>query len=372
MLKYQVESNNAKMKKSLFLLILTGQCFFANCDLYEYRFVDKPKSWHHAQTYCRQNHTDLATVLDMTDLQRLRGWKGQTEAWIGLYSSPGKDNRTWHWSWPGLEFNKSTAKWQTGEPNDPGTNENCVKMSESKWTDVRCVQSHTFICYNETQTETEKFHHINKTMNWTQAQKYCREYYTDLISGPDQSNGSETRTTPWIGLFRDTWRWSDGSNSSLRHWKQGSFESGVDNEECAVMLNGSAYWQPHSCGEEKRFFCYDDKVVLVQQRLTWEQALYYCRDNYNDLVSITSARQQRWVQARAKNASTSHVWLGLRYTCTLDFWFWVSDEVVSYKNWAQEKETDDCDMSGAMAKDGDHKWFKMQDEEKFNFICSKD
>lgn len=41
-----------------------------------------------------------------------------------------------------------------------------------------------------------------------------------------------------------------------------------------------------------------------------------------------------WVAARAKRASTSHVWLGLRHTCTVDLWFWVSREGTCYHNWA--------------------------------------
>ncbi|XP_038588643.1 C-type mannose receptor 2-like [Micropterus salmoides] len=114
-----------------------------------------------------------------------------------------------------------------------------------------------------------------------------------------------------------------------------------------------------------------DKVILIKESKTWEEASYYCRENYSDLVSITNRHQQRWVQERAKNASTDFVWLGLRYTCTLDFWFWVSNDVVSYTNWAQGEKTDDCGMSGAMDRGGQHQWFKKPDNNKFNFICSK-
>ncbi|MEQ2208182.1 hypothetical protein XENOCAPTIV_029167, partial [Xenoophorus captivus] len=114
------------------------------------------------------------------------------------------------------------------------------------------------------------------------------------------------------------------------------------------------------------------KVILIKENKTWEDALYYCRDHYHDLVTITNQNEQRWVQEKAKNASTNHVWMGLHYACTLDLWFWVSDEVVSYKNWASDAPMDDCDMSGAMETGGEHKWRKKNDAEKFNFICSKD
>ncbi|XP_031160407.1 lithostathine-1-beta [Sander lucioperca] len=104
---------------------------------------------------------------------------------------------------------------------------------------------------------------------------------------------------------------------------------------------------------------------------TWEDALFYCREHRRDLVSITNLNQQRWVQERAKKADSPYIRLGLRYTCTLDFWFWVSDKVVCYKNWDSHKSDDDCDMSGAMDRGGQRKWFKKIDNEEFNFICSK-
>ncbi len=113
-----------------------------------------------------------------------------------------------------------------------------------------------------------------------------------------------------------------------------------------------------------------DKVILIKENKTWPEALYHCRENYYDLASITDPHQQRWVQERAKNANTAYVWLGLRYTCTLEFWFWISDKRVSYENWASEGKSDDCDMSAAMEKGGQHKWFKKNDTDRFNFICT--
>lgn len=114
-----------------------------------------------------------------------------------------------------------------------------------------------------------------------------------------------------------------------------------------------------------------DKVILIKENKTWEEAINHCRENYKDLISITDAEQQRWVQERAKDASSSHVWLALRFTCILEAWFWVTDERVDYKNWASQVKTDDCNMSGAMETGGEHKWYKEDDMMKFNFFCSK-
>ncbi|XP_035863610.1 C-type lectin lectoxin-Phi1-like [Sander lucioperca] len=117
--------------------------------------------------------------------------------------------------------------------------------------------------------------------------------------------------------------------------------------------------------------CCEDSVILIKENMIWEEALYYCRDHYRDLVSITNQGEQLWVQERAKMASTPYVWLGLRYTCTLDFWFWVTDETILYTNWGPGQSGDDCNMSGAMDREGTHQWVKkIDDNHQLNFICS--
>ncbi|XP_059210672.1 snaclec agglucetin subunit beta-1-like [Centropristis striata] len=220
---------------------------------------------------------------------------------------------------------------------------------------------------------TKKFHFINKEKTWPQAQSYCRKHHTDLVSGLKQLNDPKFKEERpqgegdlWIGLFRDSWRWSDGSSFSFRYRDLDLYEG---DKKCAMIANGK--WSSDKCDGEKPFVCYDDHVILINQSMTWVDALDYCRDNHRNLVSITSLNQQRWVQEKAKQADSDYVWLGLRYTCTLDFWFWVTDQAVHYNNWNSSVTTDDCDMSGAMDRTGEHKWVRKNDEEKFNFICFK-
>ncbi|XP_042368634.1 macrophage mannose receptor 1-like [Plectropomus leopardus] len=365
------------MQWILFVLILMGQASFFTCRHYKYHFVKQKKNWTEAQTYCRDKYTDLATVLDMTDMKRLcDSAQKPDEAWIGLYSDPElnyKNMWRWQWSLPGLEFNDSESKWGYTEPNNYDQQEKCVRMdTDGMWQDDNCSKRHKFICYNGKNTGTEKFNVNNKTLTWPEAQKYCREHHTDLISGREQLDELNAAMTPypfvWIGLFRDSRRWSDESSFSFRnldpHFNRG--------DGCAVTtLQPEGRWKYEDCNAKRPFICYEDKVILITENKTWEDALEYCRDKHSQLVSITSRNEQLWVQERVQNASSPFVWLGLRYTCTLDFWFWVSNEVVRYKNWDSDKETDDCDMSGAMDRGGQHKWFRKFDNETFNFMCYK-
>ncbi|XP_051258432.1 C-type mannose receptor 2-like isoform X2 [Dicentrarchus labrax] len=352
------------MQWSLFLLILMGQCSFFTCRLYEYHFIEDEKTWEEAQAYCREEYTDLATVYDMTDMERLRDSTDEKHnAWIGLYNIPGQENKEWHWSLPGVEYSETETAWDKKEPNDVGKNENCAlkKENSDKWNDVPCTNKYMFICYNETNISRKKFHLINDTMSWPKAQNYCRENHTDLVSGLNQLNDPDLKEQinsydVWIGLFRDTWRWSDGSHFSFRNWDLKLFQDD-DSKKCAMtMLNGK--WGSDDCNTTKSFFCYEDEVILIQESKTWEEALNYCTENYRDLVSITNPHQQIWVQEKTKNASTPFVWLGLRYTCSLDLWFWVSDELVCYDNWNSSATTDNCYSAAAMDKGGQHKWLK--------------
>ncbi|XP_034006135.1 C-type mannose receptor 2-like isoform X1 [Trematomus bernacchii] len=361
------------MQWSLFVLILMGQCSFFTCDLYEYHFIQEEKSWEEAQSYCRENYTDLATVSDMRDVKRLTNPPQTTDAWIGLRSI---SRMSWHWSLPGVEFKESETEWETGQPDNGVTEANCVVIKEQKWHDWPCKNDRGFICYNE---PNQTYHSIVETKNWLEAQSYCREHHTDLVSGFKQMNSTqfketiETVSNPdnylWIGLFRDTWSWSDGKNFSFRHWED-SFED-VPSKTCAVTTKPNGKWSSDTCTNKKPFYCYDvpDKVILIKEKKTWDEALTYCRENHRDLVSITDSHQQRWVQERAKMADTEFVWLGMRYTCTLDLWLWVIDRLVCYDHWATDQMDEQCGMAGVMERDGE--WYKKPDHKKFNFICAK-
>ncbi|XP_014880769.1 C-type mannose receptor 2-like isoform X2 [Poecilia latipinna] len=318
----------------------------------------------------------------MKDMKRLINISAgdQSEAWIGLYDQT-HGNRTWRWSLPEVEFNESETNWNDGEPNDARSQviyENCVIVNTNlKWIDVQCQSSRRFLCYNETNT-THKYHLIKEEKSWQEAQSYCREKHTDLISGMKQLQDEEVKKLlnsnyqPYIGLFRDTWRWSDGSSFSFRHWNPIFNNHNPNSGQCAMTkFDGEGRWTNVNCDDKKPFICYDDKLILIKEAMNWEDALTYCRGHHYNLVTITNVDDQKQIQEKVKEASTDYVWMGLRYACTLDLWFWVSDEMVSDENWAKGEPMDDCDMSGAMETGGEHQWKKKNDTEKFNFICSK-
>uniref|UniRef100_A0A3P9CZ60 C-type lectin domain-containing protein n=1 Tax=Maylandia zebra TaxID=106582 RepID=A0A3P9CZ60_9CICH len=340
-----------------------------------YHFIKEKKSWNEAQRYCREKYTDLAKVFDMTDMSRLRNSaQNQGEAWIGLNNNTG-GNRTWHWSLPGVEYIHNDSSWNLngryGTEPGPG---NCGRKRD-KLAEVSCNHTTWFICYDDKKT----LNLIEEKKNWTQAQNYCRYHHTDLASGLDQVDGEEMKAlfigrtmSVWMGLFRDSWRWSDRSNSSFRYWDMQLFNDEQSNKKCAMtLLNRSGKWSSDECDKEKPFFCYDDKLILIKENKTWKEALDYCRESHRGLVSITNPYQQRWAEVRAKNASSPFVWLGLRYSCTLDLWFWVNDKLVCYEKWSREGKTEECGRAVGMMRGGQYEWVSQRDNETYNFVCFK-
>uniref|UniRef100_A0A3B5L8H9 C-type lectin domain-containing protein n=1 Tax=Xiphophorus couchianus TaxID=32473 RepID=A0A3B5L8H9_9TELE len=338
-----------------------------------FHYINENKNWTEAQQYCREKHIDLATVTNMKDMERLNNilpgdWSG---AWIGLYYQT-DGTRKWHWSDPGLEFNENETNWNQGEPNDATGWQNCGYIWKSlKWGDLSCNDPRYFLCYDERKT-------------WAEAQSYCREKHTDLISGTKQLQDEEVKketssvgddTYILIGLFREKWRWSDGSSFSFRNWTKLFDNQPEYRGQCAMTVFGDGVrWKNENCDGRKPFICYDDKLILIKENKTWKEALTYCRDREernDDLVTITNMDGQRWIQEKVKNASTPFVWLGLRFNCFKNIWFWVCKEKISYQNSTSAGWMNNCNTSGAMQAGGEHRWFQRNDTEELNFLCSK-
>ncbi|XP_072514075.1 putative C-type lectin domain family 20 member A [Salminus brasiliensis] len=298
---------------SVLLFLFSAVCGVSPYVPHRYHFVNESKTWTEAQSYCRRTYTDLATINNMEQMKKL---------------------------------------------NDT------LKDKEKK-------------------TNSERYVFINETKTWTGAQSYCREHHTDLVKVRNQTENQKiysvakySSTPVWIGLFNDAWKWSDQSRSSFRYWRSDQPDNLGGIENCAaVFLTDQGQWHDDNCNKQLPFICHENKLVLIQQNRTWREAISYCREKHVDLVSVHSEEIQLWVMEAARTASSEHVWLGMRYTCTQGFWYWVSGFSVCYQNWAPGNGTEGEDCSpvkrtGAVQAGGEQQWVSLPETHTLNFICT--
>ncbi|XP_072553634.1 C-type mannose receptor 2-like isoform X2 [Paramormyrops kingsleyae] len=371
----------------LLLKFLLISEFHSHCSSlsHPYHFVNINLTWTDAQAYCRENYTDLATIDNMKEMKRLIESVGSDytgQAWIGL-----KKGTSWRWHWSSAEGETGYTNWEASQPDDWDNKEYCTEFKDSGvWNDISCssqTDKWYFFCYTAPTCKdginsTWNFTLINQHMNWSSAQNYCRHSYTDLATVRNKEDNDlihkmvTSGIQPWIGLFNDTWEWSDLSNSSFRNWKIGQNDN--QKNTCALaQVTWPGTWDMTPCDEKHPFICYDDNLILVNSNMTWNEALNYCRTNYSDLVSVHNEEIQYWVSRRAEKASTEHVWLGLRFSCSLNFWFWVSAENVCYQNWAPNNISNNnfCGNTGAVQSKDPHYWVSLPETKELNFICTK-
>ncbi|XP_031438464.1 macrophage mannose receptor 1-like, partial [Clupea harengus] len=371
----------------------------SSCVPRQFHVVKVNKNWTEAQRYCQQEFTDLATIDNMREMEMFNSIMNEADAikpWIGLKqgSSP-----KWLWSLADRNFYREDEaefrNWDSGQSQGANENlaqqQNCIVMGKGneKWHNRQCGATKPFICYDVNHdtcittggNSTHPYVVVTNTnKKWADAQRYCRENHTNLASVRNETENEKIKKVlgdtqeAWIGLFRDAWEWSDGSKSSFRHWGIGEPNYGDSLKGfCVQMVSGQ--WNDAGCQHDLNFICYEDKLVLVRENKTWKEALQYCREHHVDLVSVTSERIQRWVRGRAKGASSTHVWLGLRRSCNMGFWFWVNGETVCYGNWAPGGKTEpDCQSArvGAVksGRDGKGEWVMLPETEEHYFICT--
>ena len=113
-----------------------------------------------------------------------------------------------------------------------------------------------------------KFIRINTNMTWTEAQSYCRANYTDLASVRNETENQKVAELMdpgeivWIGLFRDYWKWSDGSDSSLRYWEEGQ-PTDTSHRCAAANFYDFGRWGAEDCSINLLFICYKGKLSVT-------------------------------------------------------------------------------------------------------------
>uniref|UniRef100_A0A3Q3MU61 C-type lectin domain-containing protein n=1 Tax=Labrus bergylta TaxID=56723 RepID=A0A3Q3MU61_9LABR len=104
-----------------------------------------------------------------------------------------------------------------------------------------------------------EFHYINLKMNWTDAQQYCREKYTDLATIESMADNN-----------RNSWRWSSTGEFTERdkhNWKKYQPNSLYGQQNC-VVKNSNNSLGDEDCNREFYFVCYNGKIHLATEKQT--------------------------------------------------------------------------------------------------------
>ena len=103
--------------------------------------IDTNKNWADAQRYCREKHTDLASVRNQIENDQIKeNINIKIKTWIGLF----RDAREWSDG-----STSSFRHWETGEPNYNDSPDGfCAQIaSRGQWNDADCHNPSNFICY---------------------------------------------------------------------------------------------------------------------------------------------------------------------------------------------------------------------------------
>ncbi|KAK5623341.1 hypothetical protein CRENBAI_015620 [Crenichthys baileyi] len=242
---------------------------------HNYIFINKePMTWSQARAYCRETYTDLAIVDHAQDMNRILDQMYENNLqrfWIGLY----EDELTWSWSqldggYDG-DFKDEFRNWAPNEPSNQTGIPQCVGIQDTgEWLDLDCGLLNRFLCFDGRDGASHAKVLVQPPMKWADAQRYCREKHTDLVTVRTLAQNEEIRSMVpagklvWIALSGDTWKWSDGRQNVFRYWQQGQPDHSENRSNCALAdaLAGGT-WRAESCETKASFLCHSYKKAFV-------------------------------------------------------------------------------------------------------------
>ncbi|XP_017574019.1 macrophage mannose receptor 1-like [Pygocentrus nattereri] len=255
------------MEQKIILLLLVSGLGLGVSSLFfsrEYHYVNEKKTWLDAQSYCRVMYSDLATIDNMDEMRMLMSvidpcYNGSV--WIGLKRG---DQPSWGWSM-GDDLLPKYSNWT----NDGAAQTfPCGRISLT-WSAYNCSQKYIGVCYDANPTDGRQYVGLTTEKTWKEAQTLCRNKYTDLVSIHSLEEHKKVADLMknysveymWIGLFSDSWKWSDLNNSSFRYWADS--KPGQTDNCVSMALNDFGRWYNEQCSQQHNFVCYRD---LKQRR----------------------------------------------------------------------------------------------------------
>uniref|UniRef100_A0A8C1AQ86 C-type lectin domain-containing protein n=1 Tax=Cyprinus carpio carpio TaxID=630221 RepID=A0A8C1AQ86_CYPCA len=355
---------------SLHVLLLLCAFPLSNAEgrLREFKLINGEFTRDLAVNECRTNYTDLATVYDQQDNIKLR------TLLINVTGYPS--------GWIGAQIGSSSKKWSNGDEVTYKNDFNmeceetlCAAMkSDGNWESLKCTYTRHFMCYKQDVGRTS-YMLIPENKTWFEAQLYCREKHTDLVSISNEeenqqvwNEGKKSSNPFWIGLLQDKVEWSDGGQSAYRNYTERSGEG----DYMFMFQDGS--WRRRKDDNNQHILCYKSFIHVSPGKMSWEEALDYCNRNFFGLLRIESEDDQIETERELKRQNISEpVWVGLRQSRTFGSWIWSNGlSVGNWTNWIEGSapEHQVCRHCGALEKvKGQYKWCDKDCRSEFRVLC---
>ncbi|XP_023194031.1 macrophage mannose receptor 1-like [Xiphophorus maculatus] len=238
--------------------------------------------------------------------------------------------------------------------------------------------------------ESKCYFFSTDTKTWTEANAYCIEQGSNLMSIQDIQERLWVRTQIgieifWIGLndlvIEGVWEWSDGKPfiEYLSYWMSGQPDNFNEMEHCGEVVGYDfGHWNDDNCSNKRKYICkYINANPAPQCDLasgwrqhgsncykfksetmkSWSAARHDCVEEGGDLVSISSLEENTFVMG---TLSSTHLdfWIGLstlkcnKISCQVDpgnsQFAWSDAMAVSFTNW-EVTSTVDPQVGGCAA-----------------------
>ncbi|NXD57275.1 MRC1 protein, partial [Corvus moneduloides] len=303
-----------------------------------YRIYRTAKIWKEAQSSCRKEDGELASIHNIEEYSftvSQLGYKPDDELWIGLNDF--RVQRYFEWS-DGTPV--TYTKWHHGEPTHTWNKANCILMKgeDGSWADSACEMKfgyickrkplaeepgevevtypgcqkgwmkHGFYCYSLVQlpatfSEAKKVCEENKGYLATVRDRYEQAFLTSII-------GFKPEKYFWIGLSdveeHGTFRWASGDPVTFTHWNMGmpGGESG-----CVAMATGTSagLWDILNCEETNTFLCKQLVEGVTPPPPPTASPLLFCPDGWQSIPQSSFCfkifqggreKMQTWFEAR--------------------------------------------------------------------------
>ncbi|XP_073803000.1 secretory phospholipase A2 receptor-like [Danio rerio] len=326
-----------------------------------------------AQSLCRVNYTDLVTIYDQQDnikLQQLLNSSSFQQGWIGAY----RGNYSLKWS------NGDDVTYSRYSPSYSDQTRCAALNANGDWESILCNETKHFMCYEQDGDGGTTYNYllIPQNKNWSDAQLYCRENHTDLVSIRNEeentlvkNNGTQSNTAFWIGLLNDNVNWRDGGPSAYRNWFQ-EFEQSRPN---AFMRLTDGRWTRADINNNYPL-CYKSFIHVSPAEMSWEDAMNYCSSQFSGALCLESENDQTETQRELnRNNISAPVWVGLRQSRLFGFWMWINGlQVRNWTNWKGGKAPEAALSQHCAAMEKVNGRYTLTDKDcrsTFRVVCEK-